>query len=232
MIITEPSFEILAVMQPDIELIETAGRVCYKSKKKNQEAAQAFVRKLIASGHESVIEHSALTIKFIFDRGISHELVRHRLAAYSQESTRYCNYAKDNEIEVVKPFFFDVHEPLQPVELPNRHCPEHSYVQMNSFDVWFTTCRWAEWGYMTLVKQFGRTPQEARTVLPNSLKTEIVVTANFREWRHILKLRTKSDAHPQMREIMLSLLKYLKQKIPVIFDDIDIETEKESVSAR
>lgn len=244
MILVEPKIEIMQIMcesfgaRKSLDLIEDAGRTCYKSERKEGDSSSEFVRGILKKGHESVIEHSAMTVRVICDRGVTHEIVRHRLAAYSQESTRYCNYAKNDQIEVIEPYFFDPYEPVVPIYLPIPICTselfrrngdgikfefdegERTKVSMNSFDVWFVSCLYAEWAYMTLINVFHKTPQEARSVLPNSLKTEIVITANFREWRHIFKLRTSKKAHPQMREIMVPLLREVQSLIPVIFEDI------------
>ena len=149
------------------------------------------------------MEHFSFTVKFICDRGVSHEIVRHRIASYSQESTRYCNYSKDNfggEITVIEPCFL----------IPGT----------KAYAEWCTLCLNAEIAYFKML-DWGCSPQEARAVLPNSLKTELVMTANIREWRHFLKLRTSPAAHPQMREVANLLLEELKAKIPVVFDDIE-----------
>lgn len=215
--------------------IELGGRVCYKSEDKMGEGTDvALINKLKSFKHESVFEHGVITVKFLTDRGVTHELVRHRIAAFSQESTRYCNYAKDkfgNEISVVDPFFFNPDEDVREVIIPdvgfadfgNGNSPCLSATGrkalMNSFDVWMLTCLWTEWGYNTLTQQFKRSAQEARSVLPNSLKTEIQVTSNVREWRHILTLRTSRDAHPQIRQIMVPLGRVLAEKWPVLFGD-------------
>ena len=188
-----------------VKHIETVGRVCYKSEDKiTEDSFGKFVRGIIDRGHEAVIEHSGFTVRFIVDRGVSHELVRHRVASYAQESTRYCNYSKDkhgNEITVVKPFFFE----------------EGS----DELIEWYSAMRIAEGHYMDLLAR-GATPQEARAVLKNSLKTELMMTANFREWRTLFKLRTSKGAHPQMREVTIPLLRYLKEVCPIIFDDIAV----------
>jgi thymidylate synthase (FAD) len=236
----KPSFKILSIMgmyggaseaQP-LKLIELAGRTCYKSGEAiTSESAKEFSRLRIKQKHESVIEHSAMTVQFIVDRGVTHEKVRHRLCAFSQESTRFVNYAKSDEIAVIIPFFFDPLEILKSIKVPNGYFysvnnkgtwefSSYEEIMMNSFDVWFLTCLWSQWGYMTLVNEFNRKPEQARTVLPNSTKTEIVVTANFREWKHIFNLRCSKAAHPQMREIMIPLLKECQKQIPVIFDNI------------
>lgn len=171
----------------------------------------------------------AMTVRFIYDRGVSHEKVRHRPMSPSQESTRYCNYAKKDEIAVIEPFFFNRNDRRKNITVPGAYyrsldnswtfVDDETY-QMNAFDVWFLTCLWTEWGYMTLINEFGRSPQEARDVLPNSLKTEIVVTANITEWQHIFKLRCSEGAHPQMREVMRPLLDTCKIQFPGVFDSI------------
>lgn len=188
----------------DIQLIEAAGRVCYKSEEKITDTSFVdFLERIVRKGHESVLEHSMLTVRFICDRGVSHELVRHRLASFSQESTRYCNYG--GEVAFIMPCFFK--------QCLNVYPP---YV------LWKDAMLSSEDTYKEMLKQ-GASPQEARSVLPNSTKTEVVMTANLREWRHILKLRTSKAAHPQMRELMCPLLEDLKASIPVIFDDISGE---------
>lgn len=175
------------------------GRICYKSEKENIYLLNArFVASRIKAGHESILEHEKITVKFICDRGISHELVRHRLASYSQESTRYCNY-DDKGLTFIKPVFWKE--------------------GTRDYEEWKQAMTALEHIYRRYIHT-GSTPEQARCILPNSLKTEIIVTANLREWRHILRLRTASDAHPQMRELMRPLLDELKKKIPVIFDDI------------
>ena len=186
-----------------LKRLEQCGRVCYKSEAKiTDTSAPAFVAGIIKWGHEAVLEHCSFTVKFICDRGVSHEIVRHRVASYCQESTRYCNYSKEgfgSEITVIKPCFL------------------HPYT--DGFNLWEEGCLFAEQTYFNLL-ECGCSPQEARSVLPNSLKTEVVMTANIREWRHFLKLRCSPAAHPQMREVALILLDKLHSLIPVCFDDI------------
>ncbi len=195
-----------------LSLIEEAGRTCYKSEDKiTKESTRKFVKSVIDSRHHSVIEHGNISVRIITDRGVTHELVRHRLAAYSQESTRYCNYSKDkfeNEITVILPIWFykGQNNPLN---------NERAF----QYQTWYKTCVSIEERYFDLLKQ-GQTPQEARSVLPNSLKTEIVMTANLREWRHVFSLRCSPKAHPQMRRLMLDMLGRFSEKVPIIFDDI------------
>lgn len=183
--------------------IETYGRVCYKSESTiTPESANLFIKKLIKNGHESVIEHEKITVKIICDRGVTHEIVRHRIASYSQESTRYCNYAQDkfgNELTFIKPCFWE----------------EDS----EAFLIWRNQMETIEKCYIRLISM-NVPPEQARSILPNSLKTEIVVTMNLREWRHFFKLRTSGYAHPQMREISTLLLCKMQELLPAVFDDI------------
>jgi len=203
--ILEPTFEIVSMPDPDaaLSVIEQAGRTCYKSEHKMQEgSAGDFIRRILRSGHESVIEHGSVTVRFICDRGVSHELVRHRLAAYSQESTRYANYARErfgSEISVIRPSFWSEDSP--------------------EFALWQEAMEKCEAAYMELLSQ-GAKPQQARAVLPNSLKTEVVMTANFREWRHVFRLRCSRAAHPQIREVMLPLLEEMSKRFPPLFEDV------------
>lgn len=204
--IIEPNVEFITPVDGNVILkrLEQCGRVCYKSEDKTtEESAEKFIQNIIKRGHESVLEHCSFTLKFTCDRGVSHEIVRHRIASFSQESTRYCNYSNDsfgNEITVIKPCYFDK--------------------QGIPYFIWKDACMFAEKQYFELLKH-GCSPQEARAVLPNSLKTEVVMTANLREWRHFFKLRCSPAAHPQMREVAIKALNMCKDKIPIIFDDID-----------
>ena len=208
--IIKPYYEILTPLDGEqiLKHLELCGRVCYKSEDWIGEgSAEKFLRAIIKLGHETILEHYSFTVRFVVDRGISHEIVRHRLASYCQESSRYCNYAKDkfgNEITVIEPLFL----------------PE-GYV---AYDEWRRSCLRAEEAYFWLLRS-GYAPEQARDVLPTSLKTELVMTANIREWRHFLKLRTAPAAHPQIREVTVPLLHALQTRIPVLFDDIGVENE-------
>lgn len=191
-----------------IKKIEKAGRTCYKSEDKiTNNSSKDFIKKILKIGHESVIEHEKITVRIICDRGVTHEIVRHRIASYSQESTRYCNYCDNkfgNEITVIEPCFWD----------------KNNKNDIQKIKIWKDAMADAEKAYLSLIK-IGATPQEARSVLPNSLKTEIVVTMNIREWRHFFKLRTSKAAHPQMQEIARPILAQFKKIIPILFDDIE-----------
>lgn len=186
--------------------LERYARVCYKSEDKMAaEGNPDFLKSKLKLGHESIIEHEKATVMFIIDRGISHEIVRHRIAAYSQESTRYCRYSQDkfgNEISVIEPYFF----------LDDNAAYQH----------WQDACQAAEKSYLSLLAA-GRSAQEARAVLPNSLKTEIVVTYNMREWRHFFRLRCDAAAHPQMRQVAIPLLFHFREKLPALYDDIEYD---------
>lgn len=207
--IVEPSFEILTVKSKEdgdnlLKLIELAGRTCYKSEDKiTPDSAKVFANTILKSGHESVIEHVNISVRIICDRGVSHEIVRHRIASYSQESTRYCNYCKDkfaNEISVIRPPAMEAHQAT----------------------AWFLAMEYAEKAYFEMIK-WGARPEIARSVLPNSLKTELVMTTNPRSWRNFFRLRTSPKAHPQIREIAVPMLAQFKEYMPALFGDINAE---------
>ena len=222
--ILKAGFEILTPISEggieELKHIEKIGRVCYKSEGKiteDGESAKKFVKMLIDRGHEAMIEHSSLSVKFVVDRGVSHELVRHRIASFAQESTRYVNYSLEkfgNEINVI-----DIRDGIN---LDNKMKNMDSDTISAIMGEWCLAMEDAEKHYMKMI-ELGATPQIARSVLPNSTKTEITITANYREWRNFFKLRVPNTAHPQMREVTIPLLKELKRRLPIIFDDIEIE---------
>lgn len=191
--------------QAILKKIERIGRVCYKSENRiTKDSAERFVKSILDRGHESVLEHVSISVRVICDRGVTHEIVRHRVASYSQESTRYCNYSNEKfgeELTFIKPCYWD----------------EDS----DSMKLWEVTMGIIENTYQCLIKQQKATPQEARSILPNSLKTEIVMTMNLREWRHFFKLRCAKASHPDMRKVAYMILDEFKSKIPVVFDDIE-----------
>lgn len=198
MFIIKPSHEVLTPIDEETvyQAIERAGRTAYKSEDKiSPGSAKKFIANIIKRGHESVLEHYNVSVRVICDRGVSHEIVRHRLMGITQESTRYCNYGQEG-ITVIAP------------DLSSAHGI-----------IWLEAMKACEAAYLALIRS-GTTPQIARSVLPNSLKTELVLTANIREWRHILKLRTAADAHPQMRELMVPILMEFCHKLPALFLDI------------
>jgi len=194
--IIQPSAELLG--EPDgiamLRHIERCGRVCYKSEWRiTGDSYAAFIGKIIANGHEAVLEHASATVRVVCDRGVSHEIVRHRLASYCQESTRYVSY---DDIEVV--------------------CPQG--LSEEQYAAWEAAMLACERAYKQM-RDLGCAPQIARSVLPNALKTELMMTANLREWRHFFRLRLGTGAHPQMREVAAMVLAELKSKIPIVFDE-------------
>lgn len=203
--VIDPSFEI--INRPNgaevLRHLEICGRVCYKSEDAmTSESAEKLIRHMLERGHESPIEHFSVSVRIICDRGVSHEWVRHRIASFSQESTRYCNYSKakfGSELTFIKPCFAS--------EGTERYAK------------WENAMRSAEKTYFELL-ELGAKPEDARSVLPNSLKTEFICTMNLREWRHFFKLRCAPAAHPAMRELSVPLLREFKEMLPVLFEDI------------
>jgi thymidylate synthase (FAD) len=220
--IMRAGFEILTPISHDgideLKHIERIGRVCYKSEDRiteDGESAKKFVKMLIDRGHEAMIEHSSLSVRFTVDRGVSHELVRHRIASFAQESTRYVNYSLDrygNEINVI--------HIEKGITLDKKMNNMDANTIAAVIEEWERAMEDAEKHYMKMI-ELGATPQIARSVLPSSTKTELVITANYREWRAFFKLRISATAHPQMREITIPLLEELKKRLPVIFDGIE-----------
>lgn len=193
-----------------LDKIEKIGRVCYKSEDNIKEgSAEKFIRGIVAHGHESVIEHESITVKVICDRGVTHEIVRHRIASYSQESTRYCNYTNDkfgNQItciDIASGFHYNLDDPAD----------------RKKYEIWNQAMCAVESYYFAMI-QAGARPEEARSILPNSLKTELVMTMNLREWRHFLKLRTSKRAHPQIVEVSRMILAEFARKYPAFFGDL------------
>jgi len=194
--------------EPEIALkrIERAARTCYKTENMmdvSPEQSDEFLSRIMGRGHLSVIEHSDASVRFITNRGVTHELVRHRIAAYSQESTRYCNYSNDkfdNQLTFVRPSTWSEY---------SEECRK----------LWMDAIEQDEERYLQLVL-IGLSPQQARGILPNDLKTEIVMSANFREWNHVFNLRCSKGAHPDIRNLMLPLLKEFAILYPPIFDTV------------
>lgn len=223
----KPSYEIISKIDTDyiLQLIEVAGRTCYKSEDKiTATSAKDFIKMILGRHHESVIEHGSMSVRFIIDRGVSHELVRHRLASFSQESTRFVNYSKgkfDGQITFIAPLWIDFESIKNVANYKDLDNDENRHL-VGDIYAYLDLLLHSEEAYNDLIAR-GWQPQQARSVLPNSLKTEIVVTANFREWRTIFMQRCAPAAHPQMREVTLPLLAEVKQLLPIIFDDIIFE---------
>lgn len=211
--VIKQSHEIITMTKMPAEIIEIAGRTAYKSEENiSEDSANAFVEKIIKRDHQAVLEHASMTVRFITDRGVSHELVRHRLCSFTQESTRYCDYSKDKfkkSLSFIEPHWWNT----------NYTTEEELFKQL----AWLTAIGQCEENYFQMIKQ-GFSAQDARDVLINAIKTEIVVTANFREWRHIFQLRAiEKAAHPQMRALMIPLYNDMREVYPAIFNLGDVE---------
>lgn len=211
--IIEQTHEILSLPDQGLQLLERAGRTCYKSEDKiTQDSAERFVEMLVRRGHHAMIEFGDIMVKFVTNRGVTHELVRHRHCSFAQESTRYVKY--DGQMEFIKPVWCKDH--LLGSWSEQAPVPPGSSL---AEQVWFSAMERAETDYKTLLHA-GWKAQQAREILPNSLKTEIVMKANIREWRHVFALRCAKASHPQMVELMRPLLKEVQEKVPVVFDDL------------
>lgn len=218
--VIKSSYEIEPINGLDIlRKIEKAGKTCYKTehtivKEPGAFSAKNFVKMIIKNGHESVLEHEKVSVRVICDRGVTHEIVRHRIGSYSQESTRYCNYSNDkfgNEITVI-----DIRKHLVDLIKDKENLDQ-------AIKQWERMMRASEQTYNIMI-ELGCTPEFARSVLPNSLKTEIAITYNLREWRLFFKQRAVNKrVHPQLREITIPMLEDFQKLIPVVFDDLVVE---------
>jgi len=187
--------------------IEKAGRTCYKSEVQSEDSYKRFINSIISRGHESVLEHEKVTVRFVADRGTMWDITRHRHASFSIESSRWCNYGKEGfgkEIKIIEPFF-----------LVN---------DKEKYSIWENAMKAAEEAYMKLI-DMGCPPDYARMTVPASLATEIVMTANIREWRHIFNLRCAKPVHPHVKQVMIALLLHFKKVMPELFEDIPYDEE-------
>lgn len=223
--IVDPNWKIIMPVGMTVEGIYEHIRFCGSAAYRSDPVdANAFIRKIVQRGHFSVIEHVSITVSFGFDRGVSHELVRHRIAAYTQESTRFCNFSAGKfggHVTFVKPVFY-----------PKIPCGEYSKYKVDKMlregifpkreIIWLKTMLTCERAYFDNLI-YGGVPQEARDLLPNSLYTVVNATYNLREWRHVFKMRTAVDAHPQMREIMVPVHEEFKRLMPEIYTDVSKE---------
>lgn len=246
--IIKPSHRIVRHTEDMVGAVAEAARTCYLSeplitislkeqwresnrdKNKSQSfddyVEEKFIKKLIMMGHQTPFEFADIEIEFICDRGVSHELVRHRMASPMQESTRYCKYNKDGKhgMNVIDPFFFDKEE-VKSLVADINGVEQH----LNAFDIWLDCMEHARWGYNALL-EIGRSPQEARSVLPNSLKTKLKIKANVREWWHIFNMRAlNSGAHPQSRELMMPALEECIERWEPLFVHL-VEQKNKKIS--
>lgn len=197
--IIDQGYEIISLPEDLLQTIEAAGRTCYKSEDKiTSDSAAGFVARMRDRGHHAMIEFGDIIVRFVTNRGVTHELVRHRLFSFAQESTRYVRY--DGKMEFIRPCWWEDSTPAQQ-------------------ETWESAMKDAEKYYLELLTS-GWRPEQAREALPNSLKTEIVVKGNIREWRHMFALRCSKKAHPQIRALMQPLLVDLQDRLPVVFDDL------------
>jgi thymidylate synthase (FAD) len=203
--IVKPSVELIWMTSNPLQVIEKCGRIAYKSEDKiTESSAESFVKMILKNGHESVIEHASMSYKVICDRGVSHEIVRHRLFSYTQESTRYCNYGK-GDIQFIMPPY-ETHDTFDNGHVPNNILK--ALIQCEDSYKYFI--------------EIGEKPQIARSVLPSCLKTEIAITGNFREWRYFFKMRTAKNAHPQMQQIAKMILNDAKSRVNLIFEEYNL----------
>ncbi len=214
--LVKPSFQIITPRIDEkyiLRLLEHAARKCYQSQDKmNESYNDKFLSNMIKNGHESTIEHYAMSVDIICDRGVLGELTRHRLASFSVESTRYCNYSKQ-DLELIIPYWCGKIK-------EGMHCEDDDLRYVDGAEyLWLKSMLAAEYSYTELIEATW-TPQQARSVLPLATKVDMTMSANLREWRHIFNLRCSNKSHPQMRELMLPMLSSFKMQIPVIFDDI------------
>lgn len=207
--IVDPSFRFIHALPREeaYRIISEAMSNCYRAElNATPKTPQEMVEKAIRIGHYSVVEHVSVSVDIICDRGVTHELVRHRLASYSQESTRYCNYSGEKfgrELTFIYPSW--------------THTPEA--MDSRKYAIWEDALRIAEVRYMEMLDA-GATPQEARAVLPNSLATKIAMTANLREWAHIFKLRCDLPANPDMRQVMKMIMFGMLDLYPSVFQPV------------
>lgn len=239
--IINPSFEFADEINAEqmLDKIEKAYRICYMSEPNGNR--NTFIANKIKIGHESPLEHASVSVIITTNRGVTHELVRHRIASYSQSSTRYCNFSKDkfgNEITFIRPAWVDervlgeYHYGYVKTELTKTFPKEISELMRADVALpdieWVDSCNLVEDEYLRMINRHGWTPERARDILNNSVATTIMVTMNLREWRHFFKLRaigTTGKPHPDMLQITVPMLAAFKEKIPVVFDDLNIEEE-------
>lgn len=195
--VVEPWARLIAHTPAPAELVESAGRTCYKSEPKGN--PDAFVKMILGRKHHSVLEHASASFRFVTDRGISHEIVRHRIASYSQESTRFVNYSADGRMGGIQ------------VIVPSTVKPENRHIFLKGYA--------AAQEFYQMALDAGEPPQNARALLPTGTKTELVMTCNLREWRHFIALRGAPDAHPDIRLLATSVLSQLREVAAAFFPE-------------
>ena len=203
--------------------IERACRTCYRSEDKiSEESYKNLLTNCLNRGHESVLEHEKITVRIYSDIGTYKDLTRHRFASFSVESTRYCSYNKDkygNEIAVVNLSLIHISEPTSQMCIRDRYMEDKEV-----FETWKKAIEDMEKAYMKM-KELGASTDMCREILPHSTAAEYTMTANIREWKHILELRTTNHVHPAIRQVLIPLLLLFKEQMPEIFGDIEYDTE-------
>lgn len=192
--------------------IEWCGRISHRSEESQSENSwDRFIRAVVLGhGDWSIVEHASASVDFLVDRGITHEIVRHRLFSFTQESTRFVNYEKKMPPGFIAPDLSD----------ESRRAPNGEQCEFSPMEAWLHAINTVESIYRTLIES-GCAPQIARSVFPNALASRIIVTGNLRNWRHFFIMRTTKEAHPQMREVTIPLLAQFQLRIPILFDDIE-----------
>jgi len=208
----EPKIEIENVDYKKImKNLERACRTCYRSEEKiSEESYKTLLKNCITRGHESILEHEKITVRLTCDIGVYKDLTRHRHASFSIESTRYCNYGKDkfdNEIKFIKPV--NLNEGTE------------------AYNEWYKICNFIEEAYIKMSK-IGATPDQMRMILPHSTAAEVTMTANIREWKHILSLRCTKHTHPAVEQVMIPILLHFKKNMPEIFDAVEYDEQFQS----
>lgn len=213
----------MKIIEPKIEVekfdgkkvmkrIERACRTCYRSEGSiTEDSYKTLLKNCITRGHESVLEHEKITIRMICDLGVYKDLTRHRIASFSVESTRYCNYGKDkfdNELKFIKPCNIEENSSL--------------------YDKWLNSLEIIEKNYLDMSNE-GAKADQLRMILPHSIAAEVTMTANIREWKHILALRTTNHAHPAIQQLLIPLLLLFKKEMPEIFEDVSYNDKFEEM---
>lgn len=188
-----------------LKKIEWCGRISHRSEEaQTEDSWYKFIHTVVLGhGDWSIVEHASVTCDFVVDRGITHEIVRHRLFSFTQESTRFVNYEKKMPSRFIRPNFSNTN-------------------QATAWEIAITNC---ELCYLDMLAN-GAAPQIARSVFPNALASRIVITGNLRNWRHFFIMRTTKEAHPQMKEVTIPLLREFQEKIPILYEDIVPETKQ------
>lgn len=216
-----------------LSFVDWCGRISHRSEDAPTDTEKFLKFVVIEKGDWSIVEHASVTVDAIVDRGITHEIVRHRIAAYTQESTRFVNYVKKMPPSFIYPIpdqecflCLEGNEPFIHAGIYQHNIGGgKDFVECNYDHAWLEAIATCEATYKELLQK-GWRPQEARSVFPNALSSRIVITYNLRTWRHFFLMRTSKEAHPQMRQVTIPLLREFQKTIPVLYDDIEPEQKQ------